>query len=155
VVFASSCAIYGNDPALPKTERMAPRPESPYALGKLVGEQYCRLYSDLYGLQTICLRYFNVFGPGQDPSSEYSAVIPKFICLLAQGKQITVFGDGEQTRDFVFVENIVEANLRALHTDVRHGIYNIGTGASCSVNTLIETLAGIGPHQARVHYADA
>ena len=113
-VYAASSSAYGDTEVLPKTEEMSPNPLSPYALQKLVGERYCKLYYDLYGLETVSLRYFNVFGPDQDPHSEYSAVIPKFITKLLAKEPLTVYGDGEQSRDFTYVENVVEANLLAL-----------------------------------------
>src|SRR5262245_26707906 len=111
LVYAASSSAYGDTEILPKTEEMAPNPLSPYALQKLVGERYCKLYYDLYGLETVSLRYFNVFGLGQDPHSEYSAVIPKFITKLLAKEPVTVYGDGEQSRDFNYVENVVEDNL--------------------------------------------
>lgn len=112
-VFASSSSLYGESPTLPKVESMPTGPISPYGLDKLAGETYCRLFSKLYGLPTVALRYFNVFGPRQDPASEYAAVIPRFITLIHQGKAPLIFGDGEQTRDFTFIANVVRANLLA------------------------------------------
>src|SRR5918995_2824610 len=113
-VYAASSSAYGDTEVLPKIEEMPPNPLSPYALQKLVGERYCKLYYDLYGLETVSLRYFNVFGPSQDPHSEYSAVIPKFITRLLANEPITVYGDGEQSRDFTYIDNVVDANLLAL-----------------------------------------
>jgi len=113
LVFSSSSSVYGDTPTLPKHEAMAPAPLSPYAVHKLTGEHYCRIFWQLYGLETISLRYFNVFGPRQNPKSEYAAVIPRFITAILADRQPTVFGDGTQTRDFTYVENIVEANLAA------------------------------------------
>ena len=113
-VYASSSSAYGDTPVLPKREDMPPNPMSPYALQKFVGERYCQLYFRLYGLETVSLRYFNVFGPSQDPYSEYSAVIPKFATRLQRGESIVVYGDGEQSRDFTYVDNVVEANILAL-----------------------------------------
>jgi len=113
LVFSSSSSIYGDTPTLPKHEEMTPAPLSPYAVHKLTGEHYCRIFYKLYGLETVCLRYFNVFGPRQDPKSEYAAVIPRFITAILHDQQPTIFGDGTQTRDFTFVENIIEANLAA------------------------------------------
>ena len=121
LVFAASSSAYGDTEVLPKEERMPPDPLSPYALQKLVGERYCNLYYRLYGLETVSLRYFNVFGPGQDPHSEYSAVIPKFINAMLAKKTLTVYGDGEQSRDFTYVENVVEANLVALRANKAAG----------------------------------
>ena len=114
LVYAASSSAYGDTEILPKHEDMPAKPLSPYALQKFVGEQYCKLYHELYGLETVSLRYFNVFGPGQDPHSEYSAVIPKFITGLLANQPITIFGDGEQSRDFTYIDNVVEANLLAL-----------------------------------------
>ena len=113
VVFAASAAAYGNNPTVPKREQMIPEPESPYAISKVMGEYYARVYSQLYGLQVVCLRYFNVFGPRQDPSSPYSGVISIFAERMLKGEAPVIFGDGGQSRDFVYVDNIVEANMRA------------------------------------------
>ena len=145
VVFASSAAVYGNDPALPKREDMPPEPESPYALGKLAGEYYLRLFSKLYGLETVALRYFNVFGPRQDASSMYSGVISKFTADLQAGRAPTIFGDGGQTRDFVFVKDIVQANLLAMRSPrVGHGeTFNVATNSQTSLLVLLETLQQI------------
>ncbi len=143
VVFASSAAIYGNDPELPKREGMAPQPASPYAAGKITGEYYLSIFAQLYGVQTVSLRYFNVYGPRQDPKSMYSGVISKFTDDLKAGRTPTIFGDGGQTRDFVFVKDVVQANLRAMHGD------NAGTGeafnvASGRTASLLELLGTIG-----------
>jgi nucleoside-diphosphate-sugar epimerase len=144
VIYASSCAIYGDDPALPKKEGMAPHPLSPYALQKHIGEQYCRLFSQLFRLETVSLRYFNVFGPKQDPASLYSAVIPKFIDALVKGDSPIVFGDGEQSRDFIFVEDILQANLLAMSKDHLYGeVVNIGSGNGLSLNRLLTLLCEI------------
>lgn len=113
VVYASSSSVYGDNPELPKHEGMMPNPLSPYAVSKLAGEKYCQVFSKLYGIETVILRYFNVFGPRQDPSSEYSAVIPKFIRLMTNDQAPTIFGDGTQSRDFTYVANVVEANILA------------------------------------------
>ena len=140
-IYASSCAIYGDDPSLPKKEDMAPAPLSPYALQKYIGERYCSLFSQLYGLETVCLRYFNVFGPKQDPGSIYSAVIPRFIDAFLEGHPPTVYGDGEQSRDFVYIENLVEANLHAMSASSFNGeVINIGCGKSTSLNLLLRIL---------------
>ncbi len=113
IVYASSSSVYGDNPELPKHEGMMPNPLSPYAVSKLAGEKYCQVYSRLYGIETVILRYFNVFGPRQDPNSEYSAVIPKFIRLITNNQSPTIFGDGTQSRDFTYVANVVEANILA------------------------------------------
>jgi len=113
IVYASSSSVYGDLDVLPKTEDMLSKPLSPYAVSKLAGEKYCQVFTMLYGLESIVFRYFNVFGPMQDPTSQYSAVIPKFINIIKQGEAPTIYGDGEQSRDFTFIENVVEANLLA------------------------------------------
>lgn len=142
VVMASSAAIYGNDPALPKTELMRPQPESPYAIGKIVGEYYLRVYSQLFGVQAVSLRYFNVYGPRQNPKSFYSGVISKFTDDIKNGRTPTIFGDGQQTRDFVFVKDVVQANLLAMHSDeAGHGeAFNVGTGRNVSLLDLLGIL---------------
>lgn len=143
LIFSSSCAVYGDAPEFPKTEEMLPCPLSPYALSKLAGEHYGRLAHELYGLQTYALRYFNVFGPAQDPASHYAAAIPLFIRALLRGKPPVVYGDGEQTRDFIFVDNVVRANLACCEAPAAAAgaVYNIGTGVRTSVNRLLGTLA--------------
>jgi len=139
VVFAASSAAYGNSEALPKREAMKPEPLSPYALQKVLGEQYCHLYTALYGLETVALRYFNVFGPRQDPKSEYAAVIPKFICAALAEERPTIYGDGEQTRDFVFVGDVARANLLAADAERAPGsVINIAAGRSTTLNELWE-----------------
>jgi UDP-glucose 4-epimerase len=140
-VFASSSAVYGEKPRLPKTERMIPSPLSPYALSKLTGEYYCQIFNQLYGLKFVALRYFNVFGPRQDPGSEYAAVIPRFITALLREEPPIVFGDGEQSRDFTFVENVVDANCRACQSEAAAGnIMNIAVGSRISLNQLLDRL---------------
>ena len=141
VVFAASAASYGKDPTAPKREEMLPAPESPYAISKIAGEYYARVYSSLYGLEVVCLRYFNVFGPRQDPSSPYSGVISIFAERMLAGAAPTVFGDGGQSRDFVYVDNVVEANMRACATPGIAGrVYNIGCGRSASLLDLVAAL---------------
>ncbi|MBF6589179.1 MAG: SDR family oxidoreductase [Ktedonobacterales bacterium] len=144
VVLASSAAIYGDPPELPKREDMMPCPISPYAIHKLAGEQLARVFTRLYGLETVALRYFNVFGPRQDPASEYSGVISRFTAALAQGRQPIVYGDGEQTRDFVYVADIVRANLLAAAAPeaVGHAI-NIGGGTATSLNQMLAVMGGV------------
>jgi UDP-glucose 4-epimerase len=141
VVFSSSSAVYGNEPTLPKRENMSPVPLSPYAVSKLSGEYYCSVFSELFGVKTVSLRYFNVFGPRQDPNSEYAAVIPKFITRLLENQPPRIFGDGKQTRDFVYVKDVVKANLLAMKS-AKTGTFNIGSGESMDLNTLARTLAG-------------
>lgn len=144
VVFACSAAVYGDLPELPKREDMPLRPLSPYAVDKLASEHACKVYSGLYGLEAVALRYFNVFGPRQDPSSPYSGVISIFADHLRQGKQPTIFGDGEQTRDFVFVSDVVEANIRAAASATAAGrAFNIATGSTLSINDLLRSICRI------------
>jgi nucleoside-diphosphate-sugar epimerase len=157
-VFAGSSSVYGDQPALPKRETMPPQPRSPYALTKLASESYCSLYSELFGLPTVTLRYFNVFGPRQNPDSQYAAVVPLFIRALLQGKAPTVFGDGKQTRDFTFIENVVEANLLALSVDatrVSGRVMNIACGDRTSLLELLEILGRISGVVAAPSFAPA
>lgn len=138
VVLASSCAVYGDQPSA-VSENSPAKPVSPYAVSKLCAESFARLFAEAYGLETVCLRYFNVFGPRQNPSSEYAAVIPKFIKLIKGRRRPEIFGDGFQTRDFVYVSNVVDANLLACSKPGVSGkVYNIGTGISTDINTLVK-----------------
>jgi UDP-glucose 4-epimerase len=142
VVYASSSSIYGNTPTLPKHEQMQPHPVSPYAIHKLTGELLCEVFTSIYGLETVALRYFNVFGPRQDPTSEYAAVIPRFLTALIHKRRPIVFGDGEQTRDFTYIANVVQANLLAATSRAAVGYaMNIGCGEQVSLNTVLH-LAG-------------
>ncbi len=142
VVYASSSSIYGNTPTLPKHEQMQPHPVSPYAIHKLTGELLCEVFTSIYGLETVALRYFNVFGPRQDPTSEYAAVIPRFLTALIHKRRPIVFGDGEQTRDFTYIANVVQANLLAATSrDAVGYAMNIGCGEQVSLNTVLH-LAG-------------
>ncbi len=144
VVFASSSSIYGADQSLPKREDRAPMPIAPYAISKLAGEGFCRSFSEVYELETVSLRYFNVFGPGQDPLSQYAAVIPRFITALLSGETPVVYGDGEQSRDFTYIENVVQANLLAAEADDASGqTFNIACGERISLNRLLDELRGI------------
>jgi nucleoside-diphosphate-sugar epimerase len=137
VVYAGSSSAYGNTPTLPKVETMVTAPLSPYALQKLVAEQYCQMFTSLYGLETVTIRYFNVFGPRQDPSSPYSGVISLFISALCEGRQPRIYGDGEQTRDFTYVANVVDGVLRACHAREASGeVINVATGGRISLNEL-------------------
>lgn len=124
VVFASSSSVYGDTLELPKREEMKPNPKSPYAVSKLTGEYYCRAFSEVYGLKTACLRYFNVFGPRQDPKSEYAAVIPKFITRILNKESPIIYGDGKQTRDFTYVKDVVQANAKAMESNAE-GVFNV------------------------------
>lgn len=140
-VFASSSSIYGNNPQLPKKEEMIPEPLSPYALTKQVGELYCQVFSQLYNFDTVCLRYFNVFGPRQDPFSQYAAVIPNFIVKMLRDERPVIYGDGEQSRDFTYVANVVEANLLAAEAQGVSGkVLNIACGERTTVNALAEKI---------------
>lgn len=145
VVFSSSSSVYGESPSLPKVETMPTDPISPYALDKLSGEIYCRQFQRLYGLQTIALRYFNVFGPRQNPASEYAAVIPKFVTAALAGDAPTIFGTGEQTRDFTFIENVVQANLRAAEApETSCGTaYNVACGDRISLLELVRRIGAL------------
>jgi nucleoside-diphosphate-sugar epimerase len=141
LVYAGSSSAYGDTPALPKHEEMPASPLSPYALQKLVGEQYCRLFTDLYGFETVTTRYFNVFGPRQDPSSPYSGVISLFISALVDGRRPTIYGDGGQTRDFTYVANVVDGVLRACEAPEAAGrVINVARGGQLSINQLFATL---------------
>ena len=153
LVYAASSSAYGDTEVLPKHEDMPSNPLSPYALQKFVGERYCRLYHELFGVETISLRYFNVFGPGQDPHSEYSAVIPKFIKGLLAKQPITIYGDGEQSRDFTYIDNVVEANLLALEApDAAGKMCNIGCGERITLNRLVTLLEQQLGTKAQVSY---
>jgi nucleoside-diphosphate-sugar epimerase len=141
VVYAGSSSAYGDTPTLPKREDMPTNPLSPYALQKLVGEQYMQLFTRLYGLETVTIRYFNVFGPRQDPGSAYSGVISRFLLALTEGEQPVIYGDGEQTRDFTYVANVVDGVLRAVDAPQAAGeVMNVATGGRISLNHLLQTL---------------
>ena len=153
LVYAASSSAYGNTKVLPKQEDMVSNPLSPYALQKYVGERYCQLYNQLYDFETVCLRYFNVFGPAQDPYSEYSAVIPKFITRLRKNQPLVVYGDGEQSRDFTYIDNVVDANCLALRAPQAAGtVVNIGCGERITLNRLIELLEDILQVRATIDY---
>jgi UDP-glucose 4-epimerase len=144
LVYASSSSVYGKNTELPKREAVAPQPISPYAVSKLTGEHYCRSFTDLYGFETVMLRYFNVFGPRQSPDSEYAAVIPRFVARMLRGQAPVIFGDGMQTRDFTYVANVVHANLLACERDrVAGQIYNIATSSPISLLQLVDAIAEV------------
>jgi nucleoside-diphosphate-sugar epimerase len=149
VIYASSSSVYGNitasaESSVPKSENLSLLPQSPYAATKLLGEHYCRIFSDLFGLETVSLRYFNVFGPRQNPRSVYSAVIPKFILALLRGNAPIIYGDGNQSRDFTYVDNVVHANLLAMETSGISGeVFNIACGKQSTVNDLLSYLQEI------------
>ncbi len=146
IVYASSSSIYGDTPALPKREDMIPNPKSPYAITKLAGEYYLNVFYELYGMDTVSLRYFNVFGPRQDPQSEYSAVIPNFITKILHHESPVIYGDGAQTRDFTYVKDVVQANIQAMDCAV-HGVFNVAYGSRITLNELARIiLDALGEH---------
>jgi len=157
VVYAASSSAYGDQPTLPKTEDMRPDPLSPYAVAKLVGEYYCQVFTRAYGLETVSLRYFNVFGPRQDPGSEYSGVISRFTSALLSGQQPLIYGDGEQSRDFTYVADVVAANLRAAETTAGVGqVINLARGERTTLNELLTILKEItGKNEVKAEYRDA
>lgn len=155
-ILASSCAVYGDEPTLPKTEALPLKPMSPYAVQKMGGEYYARLYHDLYAVETVCLRYFNVYGPRQDPSSPYSGVISIFLTRAAEKRQPDIYGDGGQSRDFVFVKDVVKANLLAATTPGVSGrVLNIGTGQAVQVNHLWDSICRMANVRIDVAYQPA
>ena len=156
VVYAASSSAYGDTPTLPKIETMRPAPLSPYAVSKLAGEHYCQVFAGAYGLETVCLRYFNVFGPRQDPKSEYAAVIPRFVTAGLTGKGVTIYGDGTQSRDFCFIENTVEANLAAggaPAADASGRVFNIACGAATTLNDVVKQLGELLGKKIEITYA--
>lgn len=156
VIYAASSAVYGNNAASPKQENFYPEPLSPYAVSKYTGELYVRLFSQIYDLHTVGFRYFNVFGPRQNPNSHYAAVIPKFITRLLAGEQPVIYGDGEQTRDFVFVEDVVRANMLALGApNLKGEVFNIASGSSVSINKLYKLIGKMLGVDIEPAYADA
>jgi UDP-glucose 4-epimerase len=153
VVFSSSAAVYGDEPTLPKVETMPTLPMSPYAVTKIAGEDYLRVFYDNFELPTVSLRYFNVFGPRQDPRSNYATVVPKFIESVLSNKSPVIFGDGEQTRDFIFVEDIVEANIQAALNENANGkIFNIAGGSGITVNKLAEMIIALSGNELTPHH---
>jgi len=153
VVYAASSSAYGDTPTLPKVETMLPQPLSPYAVSKLVGEYYCQVFTRVYGLPTVSLRYFNVFGPRQNPHSQYAAVIPKFVTAALKGEPLTVYGDGEQSRDFTYIENVVQANLLAMQSEAAVGkVYNVACGGRYTLNELIRQLRKVMDKHLEVQY---
>lgn len=155
-VFASSSSVYGDTPVLPKTESMIPNPQSPYAVTKLTGEHFCRVFARAYGLSTIALRYFNVYGPRQDPTSTYAAVIPRFITSCLRDTEATIFGDGTQSRDFTFVEDCVKANLLACAAHITGGeVCNVGSGARVMIAELYEQIRRLAGSEKPPRFAPA
>ncbi|HEU4479702.1 MAG TPA: SDR family oxidoreductase [Pyrinomonadaceae bacterium] len=157
IVYAASSSAYGDQPTLPKVETMLPEPLSPYAVAKLVGEYYCQVFTRVYGLETVSLRYFNVFGPRQDPSSQYSGVISRFIAALLSGEQPVIYGNGEQSRDFTYIANIVEANLKAAETPKGIGsIINVANGERITLKELLKEVQDLtGKTDVSVEYRPA
>ena len=155
-VYAASSSAYGDTPTLPKVESMRPVPLSPYAVGKLVGEHYCSVFHKVFALETISLRYFNVFGPYQDPTSQYAAAIPAFVTAILKDQAPTIYGDGEQSRDFTYIENVVDANLLAARAEHTAGeVVNIACGEAVTVNAIIDMInASVGKNVKPV-YADS
>jgi UDP-glucose 4-epimerase len=153
VIYASSSSVYGDTPTLPKNESMTPNPLSPYAVSKLVGEYYCQVFTRVYGLPTITLRYFNVYGPHQDPASEYAAVIPRFITRLLDHQNIIIFGDGQQTRDFTFVADVVRANILAAENRIS-GVFNAAGGKRITLNDLAQMIMMLCKNTVDIVYED-
>ena len=151
--FSTSAAIYGDNPEMPKREVMIPEPKSPYAITKLDGEYYCNMFTQTGRLQTACLRYFNVFGPRQDPKSAYAAAIPIFTAKAVTNEDITIFGDGEQTRDFIYVKDIVEANVFMAMNDFT-GVYNIAYGSKITINDLVKEIVKVTNSKSKVIHLD-
>lgn len=149
IVYASSSSVYGDTPTLPKAETMKPDPKSPYAVSKLAGEHYMRVFSELHGLNAASLRYFNVYGPRQDPHSQYAAVVPKFVTAALSGKPLTVYGDGSQTRDFTFVKDVVAANRKAAG---RTGVYNIAGGRQITIQELAEKILELTGSESEIRH---
>jgi UDP-glucose 4-epimerase len=143
IVNASSSSVYGNGGSLPRVESQLADPISPYAVAKLAAERFCTSFSRVYGMDIVSLRYFNVFGPRQDPTSQYSAVVPRFISAIAAGEPVTIYGDGEQSRDFTYVDNVVEANLLAADSAGQGEIVNVATGGSTTVNELADAIGAM------------
>jgi len=157
VVYAASSSAYGDQPTLPKVEDMSPDPLSPYAVAKLVGEYYCQVFTRVYGLETVSLRYFNVFGPRQDPGSQYSGVVSRFISALCSDERPVIFGDGEQSRDFTYIDNVVSANLKAATTTGGIGkVVNVATGDRITLNQLLDELKDlIGKPHIKVDFRES
>jgi len=153
VVSASSSSVYGDSPVLPKLEDMPLVPKSPYAISKLAGEHYMRVFSELYGIRTVSLRYFNVFGPRQDPDSPYAAVIPRFITRILRGESPMIDGDGGQTRDFTYVRDVVQGNVKAMESHAR-GVFNIACGQQISILDLARTIMAISGREVPIHHAE-
>jgi UDP-glucose 4-epimerase len=153
VIYASSSSVYGDTPTLPKNESMTPNPLSPYAVSKLAGEYYCQVFTRVYGLPTVTLRYFNVYGPHQDPASEYAAVIPRFVTRILNHQNIVLYGDGQQTRDFTFVADVVRANILATENKIS-GVFNMAGGKRITLNDLAQTIMMLCNNTVDIFYQD-
>lgn len=153
LVHSSSAAIYGDNPTVPKLETMFPEPKSPYAITKLDGEYYARMFQDTGRIQTSCLRYFNVFGPRQDPQSQYAAAVPIFVDLAVKNREITIFGDGDQTRDFIFVKDIVAANVFMATSEEHGGVYNVAYGNKITIRALAEKIIELTGSTSKIVHA--
>lgn len=151
VIYASSSSVYGDTPTLPKLESMIPNPLSPYAITKLTGEYYCQVFSDVFHLPTVALRYFNVYGPRQDPASEYAAVIPKFITSVMNKQPPIIYGDGEQTRDFTYIDDVIQANILAAESKTT-GVFNAAGGRRITINELADTVMTICGTKLKITY---
>lgn len=154
VVHSSSAAIYGDNPESPKNTNMKPVPKSPYGITKLDGEYYLQMYTESFDLNTTSLRYFNVFGPRQDPKSQYAAAIPIFVASALKNEEIIIYGDGEQTRDFVYVKDVVQANVLAATNESLSGVFNVGNGYSISINKLVEMVLSLTESSSKIIYKD-
>lgn len=152
IVFSSSAAIYGENPESPKRTDMRPQPKSPYGITKLDGEYYLQMYNEQYGLGAVSLRYFNVFGPRQDPKSQYAAAVPIFIEKALQNEPITIYGDGEQTRDFIFVKDVVKANILAATNDSVNGVFNVALGKASSINEIAKGIISLTNSKSQIVY---
>jgi UDP-glucose 4-epimerase len=153
LVFSSSAAIYGDNPTVPKVETMLPEPKSPYAITKLDGEFYCKMFTDEKRLETASLRYFNVFGPRQDPKSQYAAAVPIFIDRAVKNEPLTIFGDGEQTRDFIFVKDVVAANVFFATQSSATGVFNVACGERITINELAGTICRLLSSRSKINHA--
>ncbi|MDP2302758.1 MAG: SDR family oxidoreductase [Ignavibacteria bacterium] len=154
IIHSSSAAVYGDNPESPKHTNMKPEPKSPYGITKLDGEYYLQMYKENFGINTTSLRYFNVFGPRQDPKSQYAAAIPIFVASALKNDDIIIYGDGEQTRDFVYVKDVVQANILAATNDSLSGVFNVGNGYSISINKLVEMVLSLTESTSKIIYKE-
>jgi UDP-glucose 4-epimerase len=152
IVLSSSAAVYGENPESPKNTKTLPAPKTPYGITKLDGEYYLNMYNELYGIGAVSLRYFNVFGPRQDPKSQYAAAVPIFITKALKDDPITIYGDGEQTRDFVFVKDVVQANILAAKSESVNGVFNVALGNATSINTLAKTIVSLTGSKSEIRH---